>query len=321
MTRLWGVVGLARQGLDDFEGARFAFEEAIALAPQSERETWERHLAGLASIAARRSLDEAAAGPARAERIETIRSAIDWLERALAVAPEDAALRDTLLAARAALWRANEDVVKALIRRKAFDEVRRRLEEVSADPECPPGRQRAFRTLRVRALAGEAVAATTDAMRHLGHGRPEDSMAALARAESVLTEVSGALTAKRRQELTRKLWLGYMKLGIDRLEAGEGEAALGPLCRALRLDASGDARLTETRATLVRTLERVVETRSVEIGALIEAGDAALAAVQGEKLWSLLRGAVDQGLPQDRLTDTFATVEGLFHRIGTRSSS
>ena len=312
MTRLWGALGLARQGFGDFDGARFAFEEAMALAPQTERQEWERRLTGLASTAARRSLDEIAAGPARAEHVETVRSAIDWLERALMAAPDDAALGETLVAARETLWRTNEEVVKALIRRKAFAEAQRRLDDVTSDPDCPPERQRALRALHARAMAGDVGAAMAEAARHLKRGGVDDAMAALARAESAMAQIAGGLTAKRRQEFTHRLWVAYMKIGIDRLEAGASDAALGPLGQALRLDGVGDERLEETRATLVKALEHIVETRSVELRALAAGGDAGLAAIQADKLWSLLRAAVDQGLPQDRLTEAFTAVEALF---------
>jgi len=88
-ARLWGVVGLGKAGLDDLEGARFALDEAIALAPGSERLTWERHLADLALAIGRRSLaDVAAESPP--ERVAALRVAIDWLERGLDVAPRHA---------------------------------------------------------------------------------------------------------------------------------------------------------------------------------------------------------------------------------------
>ncbi len=311
MTRLWGGLGLARQGFGDFDGARFAFEEAMALAPQSQRQEWERRLAALASTSARRSLDEIAAGPAHPDHIETIRSAIDWLERALVAAPDDSALGETLVAARAALWRTNEEIVKALIRRKAFAEAQRRLDDITTDPDCPPERHSAFRALRTRAMTGDVGVAMADAERHVTRGHVDDAMAALARAESATAQVAGGLTPRRRQELARRLWAAYMKIGIDRLEAGEGDLALGPLGQALGLEGLSGEYVEETRVTLVRALERTIATRSVDIHALTVAGDTSLAAIQAEKLWSLLRAAVDQGLPEERLAHAFAAVEAL----------
>ena len=316
-ARLWGVVGLAKQGLDDLDGARFAFEEAIALAPQTERPTWERYLAALALIAAQRSLDAGAADPVRPERLESIRSAIDWLGRGLAVAPDDATLRDTLVAARDAFWLTNEDIVKALVKRKDFAEARHRLDGAMMDPECPPERQRAFRALWGRTRGGEVGQATAEAIRHMQKGREDDAVAALARAESVMAQISAdALPAKRRQELERRLWWAYMKLGVDRVEAGAQEAAMSPLFQALAFKDIGVERQEETRATLARALEEIVDARSVDIGALIEAGDTAAAAIQGDKLWGLLRAAVDQGLPQDHLTEAFAKLSALFQKMG-----
>ncbi len=310
MGRLWGAVGLARKGLDDFERARFAFEEAIAVAPQAQRPIWERHLAALALTTGRRMLEAGGAGP---ERLESIRSAIEWLGRGLAVAPDDAALHDALVAARDALWRTNEELIRGFVRRKDLAGARRHLDDVIADPECPPERQRAFRALWSGAMGRQAGRATTEALRHVQGGREDKAVAALARADAVMTQIPpDALAPRRRQELMRRLWLGHMKLGVARLEAGAQEAALSLLFQALAITDVGEDRLEETRATLVRALEEIAAERSVDIAALVDAGDPGAAAIQGDKLWSLLRGAVDQGLPQDDLADAFARVSAVF---------
>src|SRR5262249_33391108 len=104
-------------------------------------------------------------------------------------------------------------------------------------------------------------------------------------------------------------------------EAGEPEAAMTPLFRALSVTAAGRERLDETRTALTRALEEIVDARSVDIAALVDAGDTGLAALQGDKLWGLLRGAVDDGLPQEHLTDAFARVAALFHRMGRPRST
>lgn len=310
MARLWGAVGLAKQGLDDFERARFAFEEAIAVAPQAQRPTWERHLAALALTTGRRMLE---AGGDGAKRLESIRSAIEWLGRGLAIAPDDAALNDAHVTARDALWRTNEELIRGLVRRKDFAGARRHLDDVIADPECPPERQRAFRALWSGAMGRQAGLAAAEALRHVQGGREDNAVAALARADAVMTQIPpDALAPKRRQELLRRLWLGHMKLGAARLEAGAQEAALSSLFQALAITDVGKDRLEETRATLVRALEEIAAARSVDIAALVDAGDTAAAGIQGDKLWSLLRGAVDQGLLQDDLADAFAGVSALF---------
>lgn len=142
-ARLWGLVGLAKQGLDDSEGARFAFEEAIATASGSERATWEGHLVALTLAVGRRALNgQGTASPA--DRVASLTSAIEWLERGLTISPSYPALREVVTAAREALWGAHEAVVNDLLQRRETAGARRALEDVIADPECPPERRLAF---------------------------------------------------------------------------------------------------------------------------------------------------------------------------------
>jgi hypothetical protein len=142
-AKLWGLTGLGKQGLDDAEGARFAFEEAIALASGAERQTWEGHLVALTLTVGRRALERLPKTPA-GDRVGSLTSAIAWLERGLAIAPSDPALREVVASAHDALWGAHEAVVNDLLQRRALTEARRMLEDVIADPECPPERRLAF---------------------------------------------------------------------------------------------------------------------------------------------------------------------------------
>ena len=142
-ARLWGLVGLAKQGLNDLEGARFAFEEAIAVASGTERPTWEWHLVSLTLSVGRRTV-AAASTASSADRVASLTSAIEWLERGLAVSPNDTELRNVVTSTREALWVAHEAVVNDLLQRHEAAEARRVLEVVIADPECPPDRRLAF---------------------------------------------------------------------------------------------------------------------------------------------------------------------------------
>jgi hypothetical protein len=142
-ARLWGLMGLAKQGLDDFEGARFALEEAVATASGLERAAWEGHLVSLTLAVGRRAVAHAGTAPA-ADRVASLTSAIEWLERGLAISPIDTELRNVAAAAREALWTAREAVVNELLERRETAEARRVLEDVTADPECPPERRLAF---------------------------------------------------------------------------------------------------------------------------------------------------------------------------------
>ena len=142
-AQLWGLTGVAKQGLDDFEGARFAFEEAIAVASGHQRPTWEGHLVALTLEVGRRAV--APAGNASpADRVASLTSAVEWLERGLAISPNDPELRDVVSVAREALWAAHEAVVNDLLQRHEIAGARRALEDVIADPECPPDRRLAF---------------------------------------------------------------------------------------------------------------------------------------------------------------------------------
>jgi hypothetical protein len=142
-ARLWGLVGLAKQGLDDVEGARFAFEEAIATASGSERSTWEGHLVALTLAVGRRAIaGQGTASPA--DRVASLSSAIEWLERGLAISPNYPALREVGTAAREALWAGHEAVVNDLLQKHDVAQARHALEVVIADPECPPERRLAF---------------------------------------------------------------------------------------------------------------------------------------------------------------------------------
>lgn len=320
MARLWVVIGLGKSGLDDVEGARFAFEEAIALAPGNERLTWERHLVDLALAVGRRALvDLDREVRPESDRIATLRSAIEWLERGLDVAPDDPDLRAVLGKVRDALWPTHETIVKHFVQRREFAEARRMLIDVMADPECPPERRGAFRRLLGRAKGGEAAQTTVEASAQLQAGRPDETLALLLRAQSLIEAIPpDALAPGRRQELDRRLWAGYLALGANRVDAGAPDAALDPLLRAASLGALAGERREEARGLLVRTLGQIVNARSAEIGRLIDAGDKSVASVQVEKLWSLLRGAVDHGLTQEDLADPVARVLSLLERSGAK---
>ena len=58
--------------------------------------------------------------------------------------PNDPVLRDAVTAARESLWAAHEALVNDLLRRHEIAAARRALEDVIADPECPPDRRLAF---------------------------------------------------------------------------------------------------------------------------------------------------------------------------------
>src|SRR5207302_812680 len=82
----------------------------------------------------------------------------------------------------------------------------------------------------------------------------------LRRAEELLETIPDeALPPKRREEVDQRLWWGYTRLSVRRLEAGDYEDAVDPLVRALKLPDVSPDRQSETRAALVRALEGVAD--------------------------------------------------------------
>jgi tetratricopeptide (TPR) repeat protein len=318
VARLWGVVGLARREVGDYEGARAAFEEAITGAPRRERESWERHLASLALQVGRELLSHAE-NPGLGDggdRVTQVSSAIVWFERGLAVAADDESLRAAAAAAQAALWPTYEEVTVELIQRQEYAEARRSLRQALGDPRCPADLQATFRDLLSGTYSGEVGQLTAEALRRMQEGKEVEALATLDRAEELLAATpEEGLTERRRQELERRLWWSYTKVGIRRLEAGLPEDALEPLLRALRFASVGAGRLDETRRPLARALESVVEARAMLIERLDDGGDRTEAAAHCEQLWETLEKAMARGMTREELAAALSRVEALFDRL------
>ena len=92
------------------------------------------------------------------------------------------------------------------------------------------------------------------------------------------------------------------------------EDLLPPLFRAWSFTAD-DEPGRQARTLLVEALEEIVDARAEDIDRMIDAGDTSLALIHGEKLWSLVRGAQDQGMAREDLAGAFARTLGLFDRM------
>jgi tetratricopeptide (TPR) repeat protein len=317
---LWSVVALARQALGEDAEARTALERAIAAAPEADRPTYQRQLASLAESAAQGLLAEAQrhASPDSEECLATIRSAAAWLERGVTAAPSDAGLAELAAAAQGMLWPAWERTVVSLAQRQEFRAARRLLREALADPRFPAARAAKFKELFSGTFSGEIGQLTAQAIRSMQEARESDALASLQRAETLLgTLGEEALPPTRREEVDRRLWWGYNKLGARRVEAGEHEEALEPLFHALGYDV-GPTRRQETVALLVRALDGTADARALAVRELADAGDREAAVVQCDKLWALLRSATGMGIAQTELAATFAKVQRLFESLGHR---
>jgi tetratricopeptide (TPR) repeat protein len=315
---LWSVIALARQALGEDSQARAALENAIAAAPDGDRPTYQRQLASLAESVAQGLLAEARRHPApdSEDCLGMIRSAVAWLERGAAAAPDGHALRGLIGDALDMLWPAWQRAVMGLVQRQDFRGARRLLREALAEPRFPDARFETFKELLTGTFSGEIGQLTAQAIRSMQEARESDALASLQRAETLLDTLNDeALPPSRREEVDRRLWWGYNKLGARRVEAGEHEAALEALFHALGYEV-GPARRQETVALLVRALDGVADARTLAVRELADTGDREGALVQCDKLWAFLRSATEMGLTQAELGATFARVQRLFESLG-----
>ena len=316
---LCSILALAQQALGDHAAARTALEAAIATAPAADRATYQRQLATLAVGVAQNLLAAAGAhaAPDSESRVSDLRDALAWLEGGRAVAPDDAALRDLAATVETRLWPAYEQVVMALVQRQEFLAARRLLREALGHPRVPAARAETFRELFSGTFSGEIGQLTAQAIRSMQEARETEALGALERAERLLETIHDeALPPKRREEVDRRLWWGYNKLGLRRVEAGAFEEAIEPLLRALRLAGSAPDRQSETRGALVQAFEGWTDASALAIREVADAGDREAAIVQSDKLWTRLRAALEEGLSERELAGAFTRVRRLFEEIG-----
>ena len=316
---LWSILALAQHALGDHAAARDALETAIATAPDRERAQYRRQLATLALTVARDLVDAAGAPapPDSETRVSSLRDALAWLERGRAAAPDDPDLRELTATAETRLWPAYEQLVMALVQRQEFRAARRLLRDALDRPGVPAARADTFRELFSGTFSGEIGQLTAQAIRSMQEARESEALGALERAERLLESVhEEALPPKRREEVDRRLWWSYNKLGLRRVEAGAFEEAIEPLVRALRLAAGAPDRDSETRPALVRAFEGLTEAAALAIREIADAGDREAALVRSDKLWTRLRAALQDGLSEDDLRVAFARARRLFDEIG-----
>lgn len=321
VARLWSIVALAEQAREDRAAARAALEAAIGVAPADERPAYQRQLATLAANVAQTLVVQAEGvrGPSSEDHLRALREALDWLGCGTVAAPADAALRELAADVERRLWPSYERVVTSLVQRQQFGAARRLLREALDHPRVPAERTEALRELFSGTFGGEIGQLTAQAIRSMHDARETEALAALERAERLLENIhDDVLPAKRREEVDRRLWWGYKKLGRRRAQAREHEAAAEALARALRFAGTGTDRQADTRAALVRALEGLVETRALRIRELAESGDHAGAAVQSDALWARLRAAVADGLEETELAVVFAKAQRVLDEVGVR---
>jgi tetratricopeptide (TPR) repeat protein len=319
-ARLWGVLGLARLALGEPAAARVAFEAAIAAAIPAERATWERHLATLA-LRMGRERSAWAQNPSLAdseERLAAIREALGWLDRGLEIVPGDEALTAAQAATREALWPAYERVALESIQRQDYDRARQVMKQaLSAIPAPPADFEANLQELLSGTYGGEVGQLTAEALRRMRDGKEAAALATLERAEEILAVIpEEGLAERRRQELERRLWWSYTKVGMRWLESGMYEEAIPPLLRALRFASVGPNRLEETRRPLTRALENLVDAWHAPVERLAHEGSRHEAQALCERLWRFIDDARASGMTEDELAGAISNTQAMSQRLG-----
>jgi hypothetical protein len=310
------LVGLARQELGDREGARGAFGAAIAGATSASRPTYIRHLLNLV----RGVVDGVNVKDDAGVRVGELRACLTALGNALDVAPGNESLIAAHEATRDAIVRICEAVLPFAVDEDADPDARALLLDVAGDDRLAGAWRDRLRerlgdgasadapSVRGWSAAGVSAGAsgadvgqlTLFAVRAVQEGREDDALHALERAERLASSMRGEEADERREELERRLWWGYIRLGLRRLEAGAFETALEPFFRALRLGRGDDDRLGETRGALLRALDGIAATTLPALEALRET-DAAAAERETAGLARTLQAWTTHGLTEEDL--------------------
>jgi len=238
----------------------------------------------------------------------------NWLP--LASAPNDATLQQALARACAGLWDSYGQFARALIQRQEFPGARRVIREALAEDGFPDERREAFSDLLAATFSGEIGQLTAHAIRVMQDEHEREALASLERAEALLASVpTETLTPKRREEVNRRLWWGYTKLGARRVASGEYEDAVEPLFHALRLSDANPEQQDEARAALVQALDGVAEARAESIGRLLKTGDRDAAARESDRLRRLLLEGIELGLTKNELTSALTRTRRVFEQV------
>lgn len=319
LAELWSFVGRSRQALDDAEGARAAFEEAIGHAPEADRATHYHRLAELASEVGHGFLSRVEAGgetTSGEERIATLRRAAHWLKLGALAAPEDRHLPASLTRALRGLWAAYGQTAMALLQRREIHGARRLLREALSDEDFPADRRDAFRDLLATTFTSEVEQLAAQAIRDLDEDREGEAVTLLQRAERVLASIpTDAIVKDQLGEMNRRLWWGYTKLGFRRVEAGQYADAIEPLFHALRIQEADPERQGETRAGLVVALTHLINERASRIHQLMSEGRLEMAVREGEWLRAVVEEGRTLGVHEEELAAALAVARPIMARL------
>jgi len=305
---LFDLVGRSKQELGDRDGARAAFRAAIRRAGPRVRATYVRHLLTLVRSAADPAL---AAEENDASRLRELRTCMAALDEALALVPGDETVHATQVMVRETLSPVCERLVARAVSGDEDQDARELVLDTLTDHAMPAAWREGLREQLTSVSSAEIGQLTAQAIRSVQQGKDIDALDALDRAQRLSESLpEGAVSEDRREEFERRLWWGYTKVGLRRIETGSFESALEPLFRALRFGGIDEERLSETRGALARALESVVDTTSRTIQN-VGVADIRGAQAEIEKLTALLQSAAEHGLTPDELGDAVAKLTQL----------
>jgi tetratricopeptide (TPR) repeat protein len=305
---LWTLAALAHEAIGEPDEARAAYDAATWIMPDARAPVpaWLGDAGGalLRWLVAPVRTGHEAPQPSGAR----LHLSLSWLRALGASGTEDA--RGAIAEVGEGLWAESARHANALLSQQDFQAVRELAQEALAYGALPPGRQEEFRELASMGLAAEIGRLMSRALERLDS--PDEALAALDRGEAALRSVPVDLVENRqRQELERRLWWGYTRLGLQRLDAGAAEEAVALFFRGLPLAEPDPERCSETRQALVRALEAwAARVREVAAGELA-GGDRDAAAGEVRRLRESLRRGVELGLLEADAAGAIAASEGL----------
>jgi hypothetical protein len=204
-----------------------------------------------------------------------------------------------------------------MIERQEFHGARRLLREAMNEDQIPSERREVFLDLIASTFAGEIGILAANAVRALEDGQEAEAVALFQRAEQVLSSVpEGTIGSQRRDEINRRFWWGYTKLGIRRLEDGRIDAAIDPLLRAIKISGVDPDRQQETRGALTEACRDLLESRTRAIQELIAQGRTADAQLEGDRLRVILEDGIRNGISPKDLGGGFEQFRELMLRLG-----
>jgi hypothetical protein len=314
-TGLWSLAALSHQALGDDGAVETAFAAALAGLPEVVVADCPPGLAAMSVPIARRLLEWAERFPEGAnERIIGPRLAAFWLRWRLIAAPGDEGAEALLDAAGVAVSEGHAGAVTALIERQQWREAARVIGLARDTGELPEVRAKLLMEALAVSLRRAIERLTAPVIR--GAKNETRALGALERGESTLASVQDLdLPARQRTAMARRIWRGYAKLGMARLQAGSLDAATEALLHAISMPEIGRRRQRHVRDAVVKAIETAGDEKVDRITKLLAEGDRPAAVEQVEGFTALIQRARERGVAERELSVASTKARVLAHLI------